>query len=135
MVLGIVLCGNIQFVIMLLFILMAVDVPIKGALFSFFVGMVFFTWILTIASILMNVMFIKWKRYFYKRNYIGLAFSIVAHILCLAITVLAILIRQRWIEPDFITSRYNVYQYLIWFIFNKIKRIINTIRRNVYGRD
>ena len=39
MVLGIVLCGNIQFVIMLLFILMAVDVPIKGPLFAFFVGL------------------------------------------------------------------------------------------------
>lgn len=135
MVLGIVLCGNIQFVIVLLFILMAVDVPIKGALFAFFVGMVFFTWVLTIASIMMNVMFIKWKRRFYKRNYYGLAFSIVAHVLCLAITILGILIRQRWIEPDFITSIYDVYQYLIWFIFNKIKRIINNIRRNVYGRD
>jgi uncharacterized membrane protein YesL len=75
--------------------------------------MVFFTWVLTIASIIMNVMFIKWKRYFYKRNYIGLAFSIVAHVLCLAITILAILIRQRWIEPDFITSLYSAYQYLI----------------------
>ena len=113
MVLGIVLCGNIQFVIMLLFILMAVDVPIKGPLFAFFLGMVFFTWLLTIASIIMNVSFIKRKRFFFKRNYIGLGFSIAANLLCVGVTVLAILIRQRWIEPDFITSIYNAYQYLI----------------------
>ena len=113
MVLGIVLCGNIQFIIMLLFILMAVDVPIKGPLFAFFVGMVFFTWLLTIASIIMNVSFIKRKRFFFRRNYIGLGFSIAANLLCVGVTVLAILIRQRWIEPDFIISLYNAYQYLI----------------------
>ena len=103
MVLGIVLCANMHIVILIYFILQILDVPIKGAVLAFFVGMIFFTWLLTIAAILMNIAFIKRKKYGYQKHYLGLAFSLFANILCLGMTILGILIYQRWIDPDFIS--------------------------------
>lgn len=113
MVLGIVLCANIQCVYIAIFILMKMNVHIVGGLFAFLVAMVFFTWLLSIASIMMNVMFIKMKRYFYKRNYVGLAFSILCQLLCLLMAVLGILVRQRWLEPDLFTSLLTIRQLFI----------------------
>lgn len=98
MLLSIILFGLIQnmYLVVSIFILTKTEMtlPILGVV----VAHIFFVFLLSFASVLMNSMMLKKAKYPSKTNYVGLGFSIGANALCLLLTAFLIIIRQRWFD-------------------------------------
>ena len=99
MALGIALCGIILSMHLMVSIFVLAKTTMSLQVFAFLIGVLFFDFILSIASILMNQGMIKKKRR--KRSFVGLYFSIATTVLCLLLAVFLVLVRQRWIVFDY----------------------------------
>ena len=101
MALSISLCGIILSIYLMVSIFILTKRPITMPILAFIIGVTFFVFILSFASLLMNISFIKKKRHSRTTNFVGLWVSSFSLFFCLLITVFLILIRQRWIVFDY----------------------------------
>lgn len=115
MVLGIILCGIIQCVYLMVSIIILAKTPITLAILAFIIAHIFFIFILSFASTIMNGCFIARARLFRYRGYVGLGFSIAANVLCIVLAVFLLLIRQGVIVFDyhFMSDNYAVMRCLL----------------------
>ena len=94
MILGIVLCGLIQHIYIILLVMHFTNTPMTQPVLAYVIMHNYFLFILGVASSIMNGIF--YKKNLYKRNMVGFWFSIVTVFLCLLLFVYWILYRQAW---------------------------------------
>jgi len=94
MILGIVLCGIMQHIYVLVLMIHFNHLEMTKKILTIIIMHTFFVFLLGFASSLMNGIFYKRNRY--KRNIVGLCFSIAAVLLCILLFVYGILYRQAW---------------------------------------
>ena len=114
MLLGIILCGIIQSIYLMICIFVWTRTPMPESAYAFVFGVLFFVFLLSFASILMNAAFLKKAIIRSNRNYVGLWFSIVTNALCILLVVFLWFIRQTWIDFGYPFISPN-HAYLIYF--------------------